>query len=274
LPLGRAFAQAAAPSPAASGVSADARARALRHFEEGRAHYRARRFAQAARAFRAALALVPSAALWFNLGRAHEELGEHRMAADCFRRYLRDGGLNADDSDAVRERIARLEALDEAARADRRARPIEGVLLLDAPDAEVSVRIDGEPVGDDGRAQPWWLPAGTHRLEVQRGDREPFRADVEIHAGGLTLARLPEEEVGASTQVRADTQSDVWVWSLAGISAAALVAGGASAYVAVDRRRAGEFGAADDWGTVSDGAVVTAAVAAVAACIAALVDAP
>src|SRR5690606_9604956 len=63
----------AAPETGASPENLEATQRAREHFMAGVEHFSAHRYREAIRAFSLAAQLVPSADLWFNIARAHEE---------------------------------------------------------------------------------------------------------------------------------------------------------------------------------------------------------
>ena len=84
---------------------ADVARRAREEFEQGFAHFEARRFREAIHSFQVAAQLVPSADLWFNIARAHEELGEWEQAIEHYRRYLELATPGAIDRDDVRRHL-------------------------------------------------------------------------------------------------------------------------------------------------------------------------
>ncbi len=64
--------------------------KAQQHFEQGLHQFEAHHFREAIEEFELAANLVPSADLWFNIARAHEELNEYDEAIQYYQRYLRD----------------------------------------------------------------------------------------------------------------------------------------------------------------------------------------
>ncbi len=90
--------------------AATARARDL--FTRGVAAYEAGRLDEAADLLAQADAIVPSAALAYNLGRVNERMGRVEDAVRYYRRYLRDAAPDAAERDAVEARIAALGELE------------------------------------------------------------------------------------------------------------------------------------------------------------------
>ena len=72
-------------------------------------HYRARRYREALRELELSVAEVPSAEVWFDIGRAHEQLGEYALAIDSYRRYLRDR-VDAPDAQRSEEHTSELQS--------------------------------------------------------------------------------------------------------------------------------------------------------------------
>jgi tetratricopeptide (TPR) repeat protein len=96
---------------------------AQRHFRIGSEAYAAGRYTQAIAEFTQAEELRPLPALEFNIGRCHDRLGNWRLAAEAYQRYL-DRAPDAEDADEVRTRIAILkQRLRE--RAPAVANPVE-----------------------------------------------------------------------------------------------------------------------------------------------------
>lgn len=78
-----------------------------------KAEFKAGQFEQAAKDFMAAYGRSKNAALVFNAARSYEEAGKHGDAAVLFRLYL----SISDDADGMRDAQARLERMEEAAKA-------------------------------------------------------------------------------------------------------------------------------------------------------------
>ncbi|MCS6798582.1 MAG: PEGA domain-containing protein [Myxococcota bacterium] len=216
--------EAGAPPPELE--SAERARQAREHFQAGLVHFRERRFRDAIRAFELAGSLVPSADLWFNIARAHEELGELEPAVQQYRRYLRDR-VDPPDRQRVEAHIAALEERIEAERAARRDRPTTGTLLVRATVDGAAIAIDGRPAGQTPLDVPMTLPAGTHRLEVRAEGYVPARAEVSIEPGVHTGAHV---RLQPATRYRAVRGRPFWAWIAGGLGVAAL---GASGYFGV-----------------------------------------
>jgi hypothetical protein len=247
-----------APSPENAVAAQEAR----RHFMDGMAHYAARRFREAIRAFEFAAERVPSADLWFNIARAHEQLDEHERAADFYRRYLRDR-VDPPDREAVERRIALLDERVEAERAARRARPTTGTLRVEATLAGAEVHVDGRSLGPTPLAAPLVLAPGPHTLEITRSGALPFRSEVRVEAGVTTSAYA---DLAPATEYRALRGTPVWAWVVGGLGMASLGTSLGFGIAAAGRQSDGDLDAARRSALVSDvflgGGLVLAAGAA------------
>ncbi len=213
-------APAAPQSPPAASTPENAQAaqEARRYFTEGMAHYQARRFREAIHAFELAAERVPSADLWFNVARAHEQLGEPSRATDFYRRYLRDR-VDPPDRDSVERRIALLEERAESERAARRSRPTTGTLRIDASIPGAEVEVDTRSVGRTPVLEPLALAPGAHRLLIRRAGYLPFRSEVRVEAGVTTSAYA---DLQRATAYRALRGTPVWAWVVGGVGVASL----------------------------------------------------
>ena len=86
-------------------------------------HYRARRYREAIREFEQSASTVPNAELWFDIGRAHEQLGEYGLAIENYRGYLRDR-VDAPDADELTHHIETLAQRAQQTGARRGRSPI------------------------------------------------------------------------------------------------------------------------------------------------------
>lgn len=204
------------PTPENAQTNHDAR----EHFMQGMQLYQQRDFRGAIREFEVAADLVPSADLWFNIARAHEQLGESGQAADYYGRYLRDR-VDPPDRVAVTTHIAELREAAEREQAERiaRNRPTTGTLRIETSVPGSEVRIDGRSVGRSPIAVPLSLAPGEHQLNVLHDSRIPFLARVSIDAGVTTGAYADQRPL---TQYRAVSGSRIWTWVVGGLGVAAL----------------------------------------------------
>jgi hypothetical protein len=191
---------------------------ARQRFESGMRLYDARSFRDAIREFELAARLVPSADLWFNIARAHEELSELDLAIEYYGRYLRDR-VDPPDRGQIEAHLVRLRERATEARAARRERPRTGTLRIQSSEAGAEVRLDDRSLGRAPLAAPLTLEPGVHRLEVRREGFLPFRAEVRVEAG-LTIAAYAE--LIPRRQVRAVRGSRIWTWIVGGLAVASL----------------------------------------------------
>ncbi len=221
---------------------------ARRHFTEGMAHYASRRFREAIHAFELAAERVPSADLWFNIARAHEQLDEHAPAADFYRRYLRDR-VDPPDREAVERRVALLDERVEAERAARRALPTTGTLRVEASLPGAEVQIDARSVGRTPLSAPLALAPGSHALEILRPGALPFRSEVRVDAGVTTSAYA---DLLPATEYRALRGTPVWAWVVGGLGVASLGTSLGFGIVALGQQGDGDLDAARRSALVSD----------------------
>lgn len=240
-------------------------ARARAHFVLGMQFFETRAYRDAIREFQLAIALVPIADVWFNIGRAHEELGDFERARAAFERYLRDR-VDAPDAAAVRQRVQGL-----AQRSADRTRGLaassgDGSLRMHGVPAEALVALDGRVVSEQTRERPILLAAGRHRLEVSRPGFVPFRAEVSIEPGLLTSAypRLaPLTTPVAPPRERART----WTWVALGLAGAGAITSLAFGAASLEQQSDGDSEAAHAWSRRADVALAGASVCALAAAV-------
>jgi tetratricopeptide (TPR) repeat protein len=101
-----------APLSSASAQDDAAMARARDLFTRGVAAYEAGRLDEAADLLSQADAIIPSAALAYNLGRVNERMGRVDDAVRYYRRYLRDAAPDDAERAAVEGRISALAELE------------------------------------------------------------------------------------------------------------------------------------------------------------------
>jgi len=256
----------AAPAPpreAGSPEDADSARRAREHFLSGMEHFEAHRYRPAIHDFELAAELVPSADLWFNIARSHEELGEHEPAIEHYRRYLRDR-VDPPDKAQVQQRIESLEQQAEAARQAANERPTTGTLRVTANVEGVEVELDDQSIGQTPLTTPISLEPGRHRLRLEREGYIPFRSEVRVEAGSVTAAYA---DLVPATRYRAIRGRRIATWIVGGLGIAAI--GTAIGLWAHARSLAadGNFGEARDWGRYSDFTWGGAALLAVTAAI-------
>lgn len=186
------------------------------HFTAGMTHFEAREFRPAIHEFELAAALVPSADLWFNIARAHEELNEYADAVEYYQRYLRDR-VDPPDAEAVRATIERLQERAEAARLANERRPTTGTLRLRTSQAGAQIRLDGRDSGTSPMDAPVTLDPGAHRFELTREGYVPFRAQVDVSAGVTSAAYA---QLAPETRYRAVRGRRLFTWIVGGLAVA------------------------------------------------------
>jgi tetratricopeptide (TPR) repeat protein len=269
------LARPAAPraQPAQSETEANV-AKARMHFLLGMQFFEVRAYRDAIREFELATTIAPSADVWFNIGRAREELGEDQQAKAAFERYLRDR-VDAPDAEAVRARLHMIQQ-----RIATGQRPLEAtsgtgslrIHLAPAAKAGSLVTLDGKTLRESLRLQPVILPAGLHRLEVTRAGFIPFRAEVSIEPGMLTAAHPRLDPLTPAPSDRTHARS--WTWVMLGVAGAGALATGILSGIAADRLSDERVADARDWARRADVALAGTAVCALAAAILYFVEAP
>lgn len=262
-----AFAQESADTTPAAAPAAPEDAEAARlareRFREGMRHFEARNFRDAIHSFQLAAQAVPSADLWFNIARAYEELNDAVSLAESiehYRMYLRDR-VDPPDREAVEQRIALLEERVEAARQASLGAPTTGTLRVTSTAEGAAVMLDDRAAGETPVAAPLTVTPGSHALELRREGFVPFRAEVGVQAGSVTLAHA---RLTPATEYRSVRGRRIWTWVLTGLAAAGL---GTSLALGIHARSEAENDLANGrrWATFSDyalGGAITLAVAA------------
>jgi hypothetical protein len=234
---------------AASSAQGDAAAAARTHFDAALVHYRAHRYREAIREFELSVSIVPNADVWFDLGRAHEQLGELSEAIDSYQRYLRDR-VDATDAAALRDHIDELRQRSEREHAARvrREQPAQGSLAIDAQQAGARVALDGQELGTAPLDRVVQVEPGGHRVSARAEGYAPFDAHIDVQPGAVSAAyvrllRLRTADQQASPRVA--------TWTFEGASAVALASGTALALISGAERDAGRFDRSDDLGVAS-----------------------
>ncbi len=162
---------------------------------DGQAAYRAGKFVEAARAYRTAYDLYPTAGMAFNLARALHRAGNLHEAAVAYRLVV---GGTPELMTKARSYLADVErALGQ------------GTLELQVQPAEAKAEIDGLPV-DIGHGQALRLSAGRHQLRVFADGFVTHVHDVEIVGAGtrrinvkLDPLQAPGDRPGGETPATA-----------------------------------------------------------------------
>ncbi|HEY2734572.1 MAG TPA: hypothetical protein VGI70_11340, partial [Polyangiales bacterium] len=231
------------PPPSAAATPAATLARARDHFVLGMQLFEARSYREALREFHLVETLAPSAELWFNIGRAHEELAEYAEASRAFQAYLRDS-VDARDEAEVRAHIEALDRQAQVARERAERAPNSGSLRIHLHSASALVLLDGRSLSRETLDEPLLLSSGRHRLDVSERDRIPLHAQLDIEPGLLTAAYA---DLQPRTRARTrDARHDV-TWSVLGLSAAGAITSGVFAGIALARQSDGDVRGAKAW---------------------------
>lgn len=231
--------------------STETAARAREAFEAGLEHFAERRFRDAIHSFLVAAELVPSADLWFNVARSHEELGEWESAGEFYQRYLRDR-VDPPDAEQVQARIRNLQARAQEARAAQARAPTEGTLTIDVSADDTELELDENVLGQSPYEQMLVLEPGRHPLDAEREGYVPWRSAVTIEPGLRTVALV---DLQPSTTYRPVFSERIFTWIAFGISAVAL---GTSIGLGVEAASRGDRADAREWSAWSDVALGSA----------------
>jgi hypothetical protein len=129
------------------------------HFQAAQAAEKRGDWKTAIAEYEQAYKLAPEPSVRFNMGRAYEELGENRRAAEMFELYLR-GNAKAEDRDQV---LLRITGLRERPSKLRVAEPPGAVVIVDG--------VSRGPVPLELE-----LPAGVHEVSLEETGPQPGRS--------------------------------------------------------------------------------------------------
>jgi tetratricopeptide (TPR) repeat protein len=251
-------------APSSPAMVEDSRvAQARSHFVLGMQLFDAGSFRDALQEFRLVETLAPSAEVWFNIGRAHEELGEYERAARALDRYLRDR-VDAKDAVAVRAHILELDRLASQSREQSQSGSQTGSLRIHIQSKQALVLVDGQRLSRDALDQPLLLTAGRHRLDVSQEQHIPMHAQLDVQAGLLTAAYADLQPVTRS-RMRAPARG--FSWTLLALAGAGALTSGALGSVAMLQQSRGHTRQAEVWAERTDVALVGTAVCALAAAV-------
>jgi hypothetical protein len=157
------------PPPPSSPMNDTARARAL--FDQGQKLYAKKKFADAVEKFEQAYAAHPAPALFYNVAKCREQLGETGAALRAYRDYLRMAP-SATDREAVKATTANLER-------QLAEKGVQQLLVLSEPSAVV--QVDGRVLGSSPASVE--LPAGPHQVVLMAQGYERVEKTVTLVAG-------------------------------------------------------------------------------------------
>lgn len=121
-----------------------------------------------------------------NIGRCHQSLGQYDRALDYYRRYLEEGGPDAEDREAV-------QAASEALLG------LLGTLELTTNVETAEVWIDNRRAG----SAPGTLrvPVGRHAVELRAEGHSPARREIELAARQELTLRIELEALGGPSGI-------------------------------------------------------------------------
>ena len=232
-----------------------------KHFALGTQLFDAGSFRDALREFELVSTLTPTADIWFNIGRAHEELAEYDRAIQAFERYLRDS-VEAKDSAAVHARVEQLRRLAREARAPDTTSGGTGSLRIHMRSKTALVLVDGQRIEAAALDRPLLLAAGLHRLDISQDDYIPLHARVNVQGGLLTAAHA---DLTPLTRTRMRPIGRGFTWAMLGLAGLGALGSAAFASAAMVQQSSGRVQQAQDWAALTDVALVGTAVCALAA---------
>lgn len=181
----------ATPAWAQDARSAEARA----HFDAGRGHARAERWAEALTEFRASDGLYPRAVTEFNIASALMRLGRAReVLAECDRITAR-----SDVDEALRRDVVALRAAAEASLR---------TLVVEASPPGLTIEVDGAIVDGEGSRREIVLDPGAHALVARAPGHAELRTTVAPDQAALAVAL---EELPTALLVEA-SEPDATIW--------------------------------------------------------------
>lgn len=218
-------------------------ARAL--FEEGLRFVDAQQWDEAADRFSRVLQIKWSPVVAYNLGSARLRQGQAVLAAEQFRRVLREPDLDASVRKAASELLAQAEAKMGSVR-----------IAVEGPDEGTGTLVDGNPWPKAAMGVSVPFDPGPHRIQLLRGEDLLDDREVEVKAGevlevvfdlrpsepvpspeAVAVAAAPDQEATSPAPVSGPTDYDRaeiddgggsrwWLWTSIGVAVvAATVAG-------------------------------------------------
>jgi tetratricopeptide (TPR) repeat protein len=154
-------------------------------FKEGVAHYEAREFEAAAKAFRKADQLSPSWRIQYNIGQCEAALKRYGPAIEAFEAYLSAGG---DEIAAERQ--------DEVLTELQRLRLKVGSVEVRGPDG-IDLLIDGVKRGTTPLGVGVRISAGIeHELTLARSGKVVLTRKIKVGGGQTMVVEVPSEAEG------------------------------------------------------------------------------
>lgn len=149
----------------------DAKARASLLVNDGNNLFEKGQIKDALSKYEAAYRAYPSPKILFNIGEAHNELGDAHLAATCYERFLAEAGV--EPGSAIEDQVrGRLEALQ----------PKLAFISFEGDASGAEISIDEKIVGATP-LDPIRVAPGQHRIAASLEGHETFRTDVLASAG-------------------------------------------------------------------------------------------
>lgn len=237
--------------------------RAHDHYVLGQNFFRARNYRDALRELELASALAPSAEVWIDIARAHEELGEYAQAISALERCSQDYAASA-ETEGVRARITQLVGLAHAAHQREIEQPRYGSLRVHGRAPGARVFVDDRPIAEAALAAPLLLSEGKHRFDVILPAHVPTHALVDIQPGLLTTAYA---DLRPTTRARTRTARHGFDFALFGVAGASALVSGTFAALSIAQRADGSLKNSQAWAERADIALAGTALCALAATV-------
>lgn len=176
------LALAAAPPRAEAQQKTDKQTKeeANRHFKNGVALYKERKYAEALAEFERAYSLEPHPLVLYNLAVTHRELSQYDQAVTYFTRFLSEGPGYAPQDMLDRARGELDDVLRLVAMVEVRTQPAEGV----------TIHADGREIGKTPLEMPLVLGPGDHVIEAELDGHKRARRSIRVAAGDALTVDL------------------------------------------------------------------------------------
>ncbi len=194
--------------------------RAASYFRDGLNKFQERRFEDAIVSFERAAEIVPSADIWYNIARCHEESDHYAQAIEYYQRYLRDR-VDPPDKRQLTQHIKHLNELVESERKFVREKETQGNLVVHHLHPKQRMRINGKAVASEGETTTLSLKSEEHRLEVFRPDSIPFRAKVRVMST-LDAHAYVRDDPQTHYRYVVESRAPIWTWVSGSMAVATL----------------------------------------------------
>ncbi len=208
---------------AATGHAAPSDGEAVAAFEEGKELFHAKKYAEAAEAFREANRLRSSWKLQYNIGQAEAAGKRYGLALESFEVYLAEGGdeIDSDRQKEVRQEIDRLSDM-------------VGFVSVEAPEG-TTVTVDGILRGTAPLTGAIRVSSGIeHALMIRDDSQILFERNIRIGSKETIDLRFEPEAEGSPAPVmptpepvdeKGGSKLKPAGWAVVGVGAATLIAG-------------------------------------------------